>query len=126
MPMSNIKQYGYRKPRFKADFRLWLETEGPNARMLDARCFDLGEDGLGAQLADRLQVNSRVKFVFSLPHSPTSVHIAAKVVSCNEHTHGFMFLYSSQLERDFIHQCLADLCGEKVGLSKPTQSHPRR
>jgi hypothetical protein len=121
-----IKQYGYRKPRFKANFRFWLETEGPESRMLDARCFDLGEDGLGAQLVEQLSVGSQVTCVFTLPHSATSLHIAAQVVSSNEHTHGFRFLYASQMERDFIHDYLVYLCRDKVGLTNPTQPKQAR
>jgi hypothetical protein len=119
-----VKEFGYRKPRFHADFRLLMQIEGPQSRLLDARCRDMSEDGLAAQLADQLSVGTRVNFIFTLPSPATSLRIAAKVSNRNEQTHGFTFIYSSQQERDFIHEFLLYLGLDTVRLTRPPQPGP--
>ena len=115
---SRVKEFGYRKPRFRADFRLLMQIEGPGSRLLDARCRDMSEDGLAAQIADRLSVGTHVNFIFTLPAPPTSLRIAAKVSNCNEKSHGFTFIYSSQQERDFIQEYLEYLGLDTVHLTR--------
>ena len=112
----HIREFGYRKPRVCANFHLWLQTGGADARVLDARCRDLSEDGLAAELNEPLAVGTCVEFVFTLPNSPGSFHLKATVASQNDCVHGFNFIYSSQAERDFIDDYLVCLTRERVNV----------
>ena len=109
--MSTVKEFGYRKPRFQADFSLWVQTDEPQVRALSAHCFDIGEDGIGAELTEPLNIGQKVRFVFTLPRANCSWHVAAKVINRHENQYGFLFLYGSASEREFIHDFLIYLQG---------------
>src|SRR5690242_16281195 len=80
-----ITKFDYRVPRFPADFRLLVQTTEPQPRLLDARCLDISEDGLAAQIAESLPVGTGVILLLTLPGKTTSLQVAATV---SHETHG--------------------------------------
>ena len=116
---SEVREFGYRKPRFPADFRLLMQIENPQPHLLDARCRDMSEDGLAAQIAEPLSIGTRVNFKFTLPAPHASIRIAAKVTDRNPATYGFTFIFSSQQERSFVRQYLVYLGLDTVDFRRP-------
>ena len=112
----HIREFGYRRPRVCANFHLWLQTGGAETRVMDARCRDLSEDGLAAEMSEPLAVGTCVTFVFTLPNTTDSFYLKAIVKSQNDLVHGFNFIYSSQTERDFVHEYLVYLTRERVNV----------
>ncbi|MBZ5653743.1 MAG: PilZ domain-containing protein [Acidobacteriia bacterium] len=110
-----VQEFGYRKPRFRADFHLLLQTEAPNSRVVDARCTDISEDGLAARVTEPLSLGSHVAFILTLPGSSTPVRIAATVNNQQQETYGFTFVFSTQEERNLIHAYLARLQRQASG-----------
>ena len=96
-------------PRFQNYFRLWVQTQEPSFHTLSARCYELGEEGLGVELSEAVAVGQVVRVAFSLPWSSCSWHIAAKVTNRNQGRYELLFLYNSPREREFIHAFLAYL-----------------
>jgi Tfp pilus assembly protein PilZ len=96
---NDIYNYGYRAPRFRADFRLLLQARDHNPVLLDARCIDLSEDGLAAETNAVLEIGERVLIIMTLPGTPTSIRIAASVTNRQIGSYGFAFIFSSQNER---------------------------
>jgi hypothetical protein len=118
---QRVQEFGYRKPRFRADFHILLQTEAPDVRLLDARCTDISEDGLAARVAEPLRVGSRVAFIFSLPDRSTPVRIAATVNNQQQETYGFTFVFSSPEDRNLIHRYLARLRRQAAGSPPATR-----
>jgi hypothetical protein len=112
--MSGIYEFGYRTPRFPTDFHFLLQTAGPEPRLLDARCLDISEEGLAAQLAEQLGVGSVVTLILTFPGNATTWRISAKVCNRRDIDHGFAFVFSSQGERDDIRRYVASLHGDTV------------
>jgi hypothetical protein len=112
--MSGIYEFGYRTPRFRADFHFLLQTEGPPPRLLDARCLDISEEGIAAQVADHLTVGAVVTLMLTFPGNSTTWRIPAKVCNRQDEDHGFAFIFSSQSERDDVRRYVASLHGDTV------------
>ena len=110
-----VHEFGYRKPRFRTDFHLLLQTEAPDSRLLDARCIDISEGGLAARITGTLSLGSHVAFILTLPGSTTPVRIAATVNNQQQETYGFTFAFSSQEERNVIQRYLARLQSQATG-----------
>jgi len=115
----SIYNFGYRVPRFRTDFHLLLQTEDRHPGLLDGRCTDISEDGLGAQLRIPLDVGSSVTLIFTLPGASTSLRVAARVINQQRDFHGFAFLFSSQKERDYVHAYVESLRSQTVSLPAP-------
>lgn len=115
---QRVQEFGYRKPRFRADFHILLQTEAPDSRLLDARCTDISEDGLAARVTEPLTLGSHVAFILTLPGSSIPVRIAAIVNNQQQETYGFTFVFSSQAERSLIHGYLARLQRQAGGSSR--------
>lgn len=103
---DKIYNYGYRAPRFRADFRLLLQPADRNPGLLDARCTDLSEDGLAAEVNASLEIGTRVMLILTLPGTPTSMRIPARVTNRQVGGYGFAFILSSQNERSYMHEYL--------------------
>jgi hypothetical protein len=103
---DKIYNYGYRAPRFRADFRLLLQTGDRNPGMLDARCTDLSEDGLAAEINAPLEIGARVTLILTLPGMPASMRIPARVTNRQVGGYGFAFIFSSQNERSYMREYL--------------------
>jgi len=105
--MSNgTYTFGYRSPRFRTDFHLFLQTQDRQTSLLDGRCTDISEDGLGAEFRASLEVGTAVALIFTLPGNTTSVRVSARVTNRKGGFHGFVFLFSSQKERDYVYNYL--------------------
>lgn len=74
-----VQDFGYRLPRFPADFGLVLQISDPEPRLLDGRCRDISEDGLAARISESLSVGTRVTLLLTLPGKAASLPIAATV-----------------------------------------------
>ncbi len=105
----HVQEFGYRTPRFRADFRLLVHTEPPDPKLLEARCSDISEDGLVAIVKETLVIGSRVEFILTLSDSSAPVRIAARVNNYQDSTYGFTFVFSSDTERNEIHRYIAAL-----------------
>ncbi|MGB8010553.1 MAG: PilZ domain-containing protein [Terriglobales bacterium] len=106
---EEIHSYGYRTPRFPTDFNFTLQTGDRLPALLEAHCCDLSEDGMGAEMAEMLEIGAKVTLILTLPGSSTSMRIAARVVARHFDGYGFAFVFSSQSECDYIQQYLATL-----------------
>jgi PilZ domain len=102
--MNNIHNYGYRLPRYQADFCLLLQTDERLPALLDARCTDLSEEGLAAETKAALEVGARVTFLLTLPGTSTKMRIAARVTNRQVEGYGFAFIFSSQNERSYMRE----------------------
>jgi hypothetical protein len=118
---QRVQEFGYRKPRFRADFHILVQTEGPDSRLFDARCTDISEDGLAARITESVSIGSRVAFILTLPGSSAPVRISATVNNQQDETYGFTFVFSSQEERNLIHRYLARLRREAAGSPRTTK-----
>ncbi len=116
---SRVQEFGYRVPRFPADFRVLLETSEAEPRVLDARCTDISADGLAVQMEECLSVGTQVRLVLRLPGSPTSLRLAGRVTYQKNDEHGFAFIYSSEQERESIEQYLSSLGHRTLPMRRP-------
>lgn len=112
--MSGIYEFGYRTPRFRADFHFLLQRDGREPHLLDAHCLDISEEGIAAQVAEPLGVGSTVTLILTFPGNSTTWRIPAKVCNRQHEDHGFAFIFSSQSERDDVRRYVASLHGETV------------
>ena len=106
---DNIYNYGYRVPRFRANFCLLLQTDERFPALLDARCTDLSEDGLAAETKASLEIGAKVTLILTLPGISTSMRILARVTNRQVEGYGFAFIFSSQNERSYMHEYLESL-----------------
>jgi hypothetical protein len=106
---TSVQEYGYRLPRFPADFSLVLQISDPEPRLLDARCRDISEDGLAARVSEPLSVGTRVTLLLTLPGKSVPLPIAATVSHQDRGDHGFAFKFSSQNEREQVQKYVLTL-----------------
>lgn len=103
---DNIYNYGYRVSRFDADFRLILQLDHRQPESVVARCTNLSEGGLGAEIKVSLEIGTEVTLILTLPGSSPSMRITAKVIHRRGEDYGFAFIFSSQSQqidmRDYI------------------------
>ncbi|MFZ0285116.1 MAG: PilZ domain-containing protein [Terriglobales bacterium] len=104
-----VQDFGYRLPRFPADFGLVLQISDPEPRLLDGRCRDISEDGLAARISESLSVGTRVTLLLTLPGKAASLPIAATVSHQDRGEHGFAFKFSSQNEREQVQKYVLTL-----------------
>jgi len=104
-----VTKFGYRVPRFPADFRLLVQTTEGEPRLLEARCRDISEDGLAAHVAESLANGTRVVLLLTLPGKATALQIAATVGHQDGHEHGFAFHYLSQNQREHVQKYVMSL-----------------
>jgi len=103
---DEIYKYGYRAPRYRADFSLLLQTDERLPSLVDARCTDLSEDGLAVKTRASLQIGAHVTLILTLPGISTSMRIAARVTNRQVDGYGFAFVFSSQNERSYMRDYL--------------------
>lgn len=115
---SEVKEFGYRVPRFSVDFQLLLQTTETPARVLEARCHDIGEDGLAAKLPESLSAGTRVTLMLSLPGKSTCLRVPAVVSHQDQGEHGFAFQFTSQHDREFVQKWLSSLHAGKLALAR--------
>jgi hypothetical protein len=103
---DNIYNYGYRAPRYSADFSLLLQTDERLPTLSEARCIDLSEDGLAAKTKAALEIGTKVTLILTLPGISNSMRIAARVTNRQVEGYGFAFIFSSGNERSYMHEYL--------------------
>jgi hypothetical protein len=118
---GRVQQYGYRKPRFPVDFHFLVQPDRGHSQLLNARCIDISEDGLAAQIPDPLEAGARVTLILTLPGAVTSMRLAAIVNYCTDQCSGFKFVFSSDEERDFICRYLATLRSAAISIRPPAE-----
>jgi len=111
---DNISNYEYRAPRVRVNFPVLVHTSHHRAAILNARCIDLSEDGLAAELLcagilapeirDSLEVGREVTIIMTLPGHTNTTKLAARVTNHKVGSYGFAFIFSSKAEQDYIHQ----------------------
>jgi hypothetical protein len=116
---GKIQEFGYRTPRFPADFHFLLQVNDPKPRLIDARCVDISSDGLAAKLAESLAVGSQVTLMLALPGHSSTLRVAARVSHQHHGEHGFAFIFSSQHERESIQKYLASVRTSTLALRRP-------
>ena len=102
-------EFGYRAPRYCVDFRLMLQMEGPGARLVDARCVDISEDGVALQVVENMPIGAHVNLVMTFPESSTSLRIAARVANRRGRSYGLAFIFTSQTQRDLVNEYISSL-----------------
>jgi hypothetical protein len=107
--MTGIREFGYRAPRFHANFYFLLQTEEPGSRLMEARCLDIGEEGMAAEISEPLSVGTKVIMILTLPGISTSLRIAGRVCNRHDHEHGLAFVFASQIERRNFKEYLSTL-----------------
>jgi hypothetical protein len=103
---DNIYNYGYRVPRFRVDFHLFLQIDDCHPALLEARCTDLSEAGLAAEIKGSFEIGSKVTLILRLPGTSTTMRIAANVIHRQRDGYGFAFAFSSQSQQSSIHEYL--------------------
>lgn len=116
---QEVYSFGYRKPRFRTNFRVLLQVSGFPPKLIDALCIDISEDGIAAEVIEDLALGTRLTVVMTPPESSVSVRVSAKVVNRNDHHYGFTFHFSSATEREELRGYLASIRPEPVKLSRP-------
>jgi len=115
---SKIQEFGYRTPRFPADFHFLLQISDPKPRLLDAQCIDISSDGLAAKMAESLKVGTQVTLMLALPGESQTLRVAGRVSHQQHGEHGFAFIFSSQLERASIQKYLASVRTSTLALRR--------
>ena len=113
-----VTKFGYRLPRFRADFRLLVQTMESQPRLLEARCRDISEDGLAAQIGEHLAVGTRVVLLLTLPGKAAPLQIEATVGHQDEGEHGFAFSFPSQNEREHVRKYVISLRSNSYALHR--------
>ncbi len=116
---KNIQEFGYRTPRFPADFHFLMQVEDPNPRLIDARCTDISSDGLAAKMPGSLPVGQQVTLMLALPGESNTLRVVARVSHQHHGEHGFAFVFSSQRERESIQKYLASVRTSTLALRRP-------
>jgi hypothetical protein len=106
---QNVYTFGYRVPRFHTDFHLLLQIEGPRPTLLDGRCTDISEGGLGAEFNASLEVGMNVNLILTLPDSSTSLRVAARVSNRNGDYYGLSFTFLSAADQDRVRRYIRSL-----------------
>ena len=106
---KSIYTFGYRVPRFRTDFHLLLQTEDQQRILIDGRCTDISEDGLGAEFHTSLEVGANVNLILTLPDSPTSLRVNASVANRSGEFYGFAFTFLSLADRERVHRYVRSL-----------------
>ncbi len=105
-----VRAFGFRSPRFPVNFNFSLEVL-PSGERLEAVCTDISEDGLAADLLQKLSVATQVTMWLLFPGSSIPVRIKASVEYRHDRRHGFNFLYSSHDERAQVRAYVQSVTG---------------
>lgn len=122
---ENIYNYGYRVPRYRADFSLLLQTDERLPALLDAHCTDISEEGLAVTTEASLEIGARVTLILTLPGVATSMKIAAKVTNRQIEGYGFAFIFSSQNERSYLQEYIESQRSNMVHSPDLSEPNPK-
>lgn len=116
---NQIQEFGYRVPRFPANFHFLLQINDPKPRLLDAQCTDISCDGLAAKMAEGLGVGTHVTLMLSLPGQSDTLRIAGRVSHQHSGEHGFAFVFTSQRERECVQKYVNSFRTRTISLRRP-------
>ena len=116
---NEIYSFGYRKPRFRTNFRILLQLTGITPKLADALCVDISEDGLAAEVMEDLTIGTQVTVVMTPPETAVSIRLAAEIVNRDQHHYGFFFHFSSPVERDSLRTYVAGIRPAPLKLRRP-------
>jgi hypothetical protein len=93
--------------RVETDLPLKLTREGLAGPMIvNGRCINVGESGLGAVLPSALVIGETVKLTFALPDVSESFDLKARVLYRHGDRYGFYFLDLTDCNRvDLVRGC---------------------
>jgi PilZ domain len=110
---DHVSHYEYRSARFTADFRMLVQTGYPRPTLLNARCIDLSEDGLAAEILateipaaairEALEVGAKVSIMMTLPGNSNTTTLAARITNQKVGSYGFAFIFASKAEQAYMH-----------------------
>lgn len=121
---QEVYSFGYRKPRFRTNFRVLLHVNGFPPKLIDALCIDISEDGIAVEVVEDLAIGTQLAVVMTPPGSSVSVRTSAKVVNKNDHHYGLIFHFSSAAERETLRGYLDSIRPEPVKFSRPLPEPP--
>lgn len=101
--VENIREFGYRAPRFCANFRFFVQTS-PDCRVREAQCYELGQTGLAARVSSPLMPGRIVTLLLTLPGQCTTLRISARVIHQQGSDHGFAFIFSGTDEQNYLRE----------------------
>lgn len=96
-----VRAFGFRAPRVSANFSFLLEVMGTGERY-EARCTDISEDGIAAELPEPIPRNTEVTIRMLLPGATTLLQLQGSVEYSQESRCGVNFLNLSPEERKQI------------------------
>lgn len=106
--MPSFREFGYRNPRFFANFRFFVQT-GPDGQVREAYCYELGETGLAARVSSPLMPGSIVTLLLTLPGQRHTLRVCARVIHQEGCDHGFAFILSGAEQQDYFHEYFSSL-----------------
>jgi c-di-GMP-binding flagellar brake protein YcgR len=98
-----VRSFGFRAPRVSTNFGFFLEVTATGDRC-EARCTDISEDGLAAELSEPIARKTEVTIRMLLPGDQTLLQIRGSVEYCQECRCGVNFLDLSAEERKQVQQ----------------------
>jgi hypothetical protein len=101
--IQNIREFGYRAPRFFANFRFFVQT-APDFSVREAHCYELGQTGLAARVSSPLMPGSIVTLLLTLPGQCITLRICARVIHQQGFDHGFAFIFSGAEQQNYLRQ----------------------
>jgi hypothetical protein len=108
------KVYTYRAPRYYADFRFLLQLLDPRPKIFEARCTELSENGLAAEVNAPLAEGTQVTMILTLPDSQRSMRIDASVTNLLRGSYGFAFVSPSADTQCYLRNYLESHCSNMV------------
>jgi hypothetical protein len=95
---SSVRAFGFRAPRISTNFSFSVEVLATGERY-DAVCTDISEDGLAADLLQRLAPKTEVALRMLLPGGTAPLNIAGSIEYSQDGRCGLTFRYSSPEDR---------------------------
>jgi c-di-GMP-binding flagellar brake protein YcgR len=96
-----VRSFGFRAPRVSADFSFFVDVTATGERY-EARCTDISEDGLAAELPQSIGPRTEVTISMLLPGATTLLQVQGSVEYSQECGCGVNFLNLSAEERKQI------------------------
>jgi hypothetical protein len=111
---DKIHTYGYRAPRYCVDFHFLLQLLDPRPTIFEARCTELSENGLAAEVNASLAAGTHVTMTLTLPDSQRSVRIDASLTNLLRGSYGFAFTSPSADTQRHLRNYLESHCSSMV------------
>lgn len=105
---EQVQEYVCRAPRFFTNFTFFVQI-APGLGLREARCYELAESGLAAQVAEPIRAGTNVTLLLTLPGDAVTLRIPAQVSGQRGHDHGFAFIFRNLEEQTYLHRYFASL-----------------